>query len=140
MNYLEYFVSETPCKMTPGKKHQILVPETPANKGGGRRKSDGTLKVSESPDLDLVKQAKTPRSMSASLNLHKKTSFYAGENWFHFCRFDLLITFLIQGRSREVWRLLRRRWTRKCCRISATRSRRGRRPRTPLIDLIAVET
>ena len=72
----------TPCKMTPGKGHRILAPETPNLKGGaagGRRKSDGKLLITESPDIDLIKQTKTtPRRMAASVALHKKTSFYSG--------------------------------------------------------------
>jgi hypothetical protein len=66
--------------MTPGKKHQIFVPETPTAKSGARRKSDGTHTVNESPDIDKLKQAKTtPRRMNASLSLRRKTSFYSGD-------------------------------------------------------------
>jgi hypothetical protein len=69
----------TPCKFTPGKSHRILAPETPNLKNGSRRKSDGTLCITESPDVDLIKQTKTtPRRMAASLALHKKKSFYSG--------------------------------------------------------------
>ena len=64
--------------MTPGKKHHILAPETPITKHG-RRKSDGTQVVNESPDIDTLKQGKTtPRRMNASLALRRKTTFYSG--------------------------------------------------------------
>ena len=70
--------SGTPAKLTPGKKHHILAPETPVAKNG-RRKSDGTQVVDESPDIDAVKQGKTtPRRINASLALRRKTSFYSG--------------------------------------------------------------
>ena len=60
------------------KKHHILAPETPVAKNG-RRKSDGTQVVDESPDIDAVKQGKTtPRRINASLALRRKTSFYSG--------------------------------------------------------------
>lgn len=66
--------------MTPGKVHRILAPETPTEKPGHRRKSDGTLFITESPDIDMIKQTKaTPRRASASVALHKKTSFYSGK-------------------------------------------------------------
>jgi len=65
--------------MTPGKVHRILAPETPTEKLGHRRKSDGTLLITESPDIDTIKQTRaTPRRASASVALHKKTSFYSG--------------------------------------------------------------
>ena len=73
-----YAFSGTPAKLTPGKKHHILAPETPVAKNG-RRKSDGTQVVDESPDIDAVKQGKTtPRRINASLALRRKTSFYSG--------------------------------------------------------------
>ena len=72
-----YPLSETPCKMTPGKTHQILVPETPTGKNG-RRKSDGTLVVQESPNIDALKQEGTPRALSASILVRNRTSFYSG--------------------------------------------------------------
>lgn len=67
--------------MTPGKKHQILVPETPTGKNG-RRKSDGTQVVKESPNIDALKQESTPRALQASLLLKSKTSFYSGNYLF----------------------------------------------------------
>ena len=75
---ISYPFSGTPAKLTPGKKHHILAPETPVAKNG-RRKSDGTQVVDESPDIDAVKQGKTtPRRINASLALRRKTSFYSG--------------------------------------------------------------
>ena len=70
-------VAETPSKMTPGKKHHIFEPETPEAKNG-RRKSDGTQSVSETPNIDAVKQENTPKSLSTSLLVRQKTSFYSG--------------------------------------------------------------
>ena len=68
--------------MTPGKGHRILAPETPTQKGGNRRKSDGKLLITESPDLDFIKQNKmTPRRMAASVAINKKTSFYSGNGF-----------------------------------------------------------
>ena len=73
----------TPCKMTPGKSHQLYAPETPKNKENNRRKTDGVACVAESPDLDQIKglrgERTTPRRVAASLNLRKKTSFYSGD-------------------------------------------------------------
>ena len=58
--------------MTPGKQHQILVPETPTGKNG-RRKSDGTQVVKESPNIDALK-----RENNSSLVLRNRTTFYSG--------------------------------------------------------------
>lgn len=63
--------------MTPGKRHEILVPETPTGKNG-RRKSDGTQVVNESPNIDLLKQEGTSRALSASILVRNRTSFYSG--------------------------------------------------------------
>ena len=72
-------IQATPQKLTPGKSHRMLAPETPGRKTP-RRKSDGVKTVAESPDIDSIKQAKvTPRRMAASLSLRRKTSFYSGE-------------------------------------------------------------
>ena len=59
----------------------VLVPETPDKACGKptRRKSDGVQYVKESPNLDAIKQGRTPRSLNASLQLRRKTSFYSGE-------------------------------------------------------------
>ena len=55
------FISGTPAKLTPGKRHKIFEPETPDSKNG-RRKSAGTTFVNETPDIDTIKQCKsTPR-------------------------------------------------------------------------------
>ena len=73
-------LSVTPCKMTPGKSHRILAPETPTLKSGFRRKSDGKVMVTESPDIDTIKQTRmTPRRMAASVAINKKASFYSGK-------------------------------------------------------------
>ncbi len=83
-NFLNIYFSATPCKLTPGKVHRILAPETPNLKGGSRRKSDGKLCITESPDLDSIKQTKmTPRRMAASLALNKKRGFYSGNLVIH---------------------------------------------------------
>ena len=53
----------TPKRMTPGKTHQVLAPETPNRKSGlaggpGRgRKSDGVHYVKDSPDVAASKRA-----------------------------------------------------------------------------------
>ena len=74
------FFTETPCKMTPGKQHIELVPETPAGKST-RRKSDGTLMVKESPNIDKLKKDINYKPLSASF-LTKSTSFYSGMSFF----------------------------------------------------------
>ena len=66
--------------MTPGKQHIELVPETPAGKST-RRKSDGTLMVKESPNIDKLKKDINYKPLSASF-LTKSTSFYSGMSFF----------------------------------------------------------
>lgn len=70
--------------MTPGKKHQIFVPETPTGKNG-RRKSDGTQVVKESPNIDALKQ---------EVCLRNRTSFYSGIDWNVYFKLLLLKQFL----------------------------------------------
>ena len=70
----------TPRRMTPGKVHTVLAPETPSSKAN-RKKSDGTHYVKDSPDVDAIKAKSggaTPRRIRASNLLRKKTSFYSG--------------------------------------------------------------
>ena len=87
-------------KLTPGKRHAVLVPETPTAKDLGRRedaqllpgchgerasaasrrrKTDGTTQVKESPDLRSAKYPEavpvTPRTLRARDSLRRKT-FY----------------------------------------------------------------
>ena len=72
--------NKTP-KKTPrkGDCFSVLVPETPDKGCKPRRKSDGVQIVKESPNVDAIKQGRTPRSLNASLNLRRKTTFYSGE-------------------------------------------------------------
>ena len=70
-------ISETPCKLTPGKQHHIFVPETPTGKNG-RRKSDGTQVVKESPNIDALKR-ENGRTLTASLLVRSRSSFYSGD-------------------------------------------------------------
>lgn len=65
--------------MTPGKQHQILVPETPTGKNA-RRKSDGTLVVKESPNIDALKRDISGQTLSTSLLVRSK-SFYSGTSF-----------------------------------------------------------
>ena len=68
----------TPRKLTHGKQHRMLAPETPTNKII-RRKSDGQLRVPETPDYTQDQQCKTtPRRVQASMKIRKKASFYSG--------------------------------------------------------------
>ena len=65
--------------MTPGKSHRILVPETPTLRSETQGKSDGKVTVSETPDIDLIKQTEmTPRRTAAAIAINKKTAFYSG--------------------------------------------------------------
>ena len=73
-------ISETPCKLTPGKQHHIFVPETPTGKNG-RRKSDGTQVVKESPNIDALKR-ENGRTLTASLLVRSRSSFYSGDYFF----------------------------------------------------------
>ena len=43
----------TPQKMTPGKSHRVMVPDTPTNKLA-RRKSDGNTSISDTPDKKIA--------------------------------------------------------------------------------------
>ena len=70
-------ILETPCKMTPGKQHQMFVPETPDGKNV-RRKSDGTLVVKESPNIDTLKRGNNGQTLSVSV-LTRTKSFYSGK-------------------------------------------------------------
>ena len=100
----------TPKRMTPGKTHHVLAPETPNRKSGlaggpGRgRKSDGVHYVKDSPDVAASKRAgsssavaaaekdededeeegaafkATPRRMNASMALRRKASFYDSDD------------------------------------------------------------
>lgn len=78
-NFIGFFllISETPCKLTPGKQHHIFVPETPTGKNG-RRKSDGTQVVKESPNIDALKR-ENGRTLTASLLVRSRSSFYSGD-------------------------------------------------------------
>ena len=100
VNFLNIHFSATPCKLTPGKVHRILAPETPNLKGGSRRKSDGKLCITESPDLDSIKQTKmTPRRMAASLALNKKRGFYSGRQSFKWIFLNRFLTLFFCARN-----------------------------------------
>ena len=76
MNTLD--ISETPCKLTPGKQHQMFVPETPTGKNG-RRKSDGTQVIKESPNIDTLKRNKDCKFLKRESSLvRSRSSFYSG--------------------------------------------------------------
>ena len=69
--------------MTPKKTHQIFAPETPKNKK--RPKSDGNVRVEESPNIDAAKKLGnglrslvTPNKNQASDMIKRKKSFYDG--------------------------------------------------------------
>jgi len=65
-------------KLTPGKQHRVLCPETPHHKGA-RRKSDGNTSIAETPDKgDGARTIASPRRQEASLALRRKASFYSG--------------------------------------------------------------
>ena len=67
--------NKTPSKKTPRKgDFSVLVPETPDKGKAQRRKSDGVQIVKESPNVDAIKQGRTPRSLN---NLRRKASFYS---------------------------------------------------------------
>ena len=59
----------TPVKLTPGKQHRLLVPETPFRKNR-QRKSDGVVSVAETPDKSI--------GASEIGSLRRKASFYQG--------------------------------------------------------------
>lgn len=70
--------------MTPKKTHQIFAPETPKHKK--RPKSDGNVRVEESPNIDAAKKLgsslralTTPNKNQASDLIKKKKSFYDGK-------------------------------------------------------------
>lgn len=100
---IRLFPTGTPKRMTPGKTHHVLAPETPSRKSGlvgnsRGRKSDGVHYVKDSPDVVASKRAgssaiaaadeeeegatlkTTPRRMNASLALRRKASFYESDN------------------------------------------------------------
>merc|ERR1712142_42038 len=70
--------ASTKGKMTPGKQHRVLCPETPSHRGG-RRKSDGNTRIAVTPDKgSQIRTITTPRRDQASFALRRKASFYFG--------------------------------------------------------------
>merc|ERR1712142_804890 len=70
--------ASTKGKMTPGKQHRVLCPETPSHRGG-RRKSDGNTRIAVTPDKgSQIRTITTPRRDQASFALRRKASFYSG--------------------------------------------------------------
>ena len=59
----------TPVKLTPGKQHRLLVPETPFRKKR-QSKSDGVVSVAETPDKGI--------GATKAGSLRRKASFYQG--------------------------------------------------------------
>ena len=55
----------------------MFVPETPDGKNV-RRKSDGTLVVKESPNIDALKRGNNGQALSVSV-LTRTKSFYSGK-------------------------------------------------------------
>ena len=108
--FLLLFLLATPKKkMTPGKVHSILVPETPkrqrapsgagdGNNRNNRKKSDGTVMVKESPDVAAAKYgnpaAATPRTQRAKDRLFRK-SFYDSD----LVRRSIMIKYEFRGYS-----------------------------------------
>ena len=65
-------------KLTPGKQHRVLCPETPTHRNM-KRKSDGNTSVAETPDKgDRARTIASPRRQQASLAIRRKASFYSG--------------------------------------------------------------
>ena len=62
---------QTPQKLTPGKRHRIMVPVTPTHKNN-RRKSDGNRSIVETPD----KGERGTKSL-LSKSFGQKSSFYS---------------------------------------------------------------
>ena len=62
-------VRRTPVKLTPGKRHRLLVPETPFRKKR-HSKSDGVVSVAETPDKGI--------GATKAGSLRRKASFYQG--------------------------------------------------------------
>ena len=62
-------VRRTPVKLTPGKQHRLLVPETPFRKKR-QSKSDGVVSVAETPDKGI--------GATKAGSLRRKASFYQG--------------------------------------------------------------
>lgn len=59
----------TPVKLTPAKRHRILIPDTPATKNL-RRKSDGNRSISDTPD----------KKVSSYLNITGTQSEFYSDN------------------------------------------------------------